>query len=102
MRSSLAKRQAASASIFSTKATVSHFQTAPCSTPLQGVTTHTGVRATTAGVYSFYEVYKDEAAAAHHKTLPHYKGWADFKAANMETVGASQTVVKFTSIVGDD
>ena len=29
-----------------------------------------------------------------HKTLPHYKKWADFKAANMETVGASQSVVK--------
>ena len=50
------------------------------------------------GVYSFYEVYKDDAAAAHHKTLPHYQGWADFKKANMETVGASQTVIKFASL----
>ena len=31
---------------------------------------------------------------AFHKTTPHYKVWADFKASNMETVGASQTVVK--------
>ena len=29
------------------------------------------------GVYSFYEVYKDAEAAAHHKTLPHYMGWAE-------------------------
>ena len=41
---------------------------------------------------------KDAEAAAFHKTTPHYKGWADFKAANMETVGKSQTVVKFTSV----
>ena len=44
------------------------------------------------------EVYKDDAAMATHKTLPHYKAWADFKAANMETVGASQTVEKFSFI----
>ena len=50
------------------------------------------------GVYSFYEVYKDAEAAAYHKTLPHYKGWADFKAANMDTVGASQTVIKCESL----
>ena len=50
------------------------------------------------GKYSFYEIYKDADAMALHKTLPHYKGWADFKAANMETVGKSQTVVKFTSV----
>ena len=25
-----------------------------------------------------------------HKEQPHYKKWADFKAANMDTVGASQ------------
>ena len=29
------------------------------------------------GVYSFYEVYKDANAATHHKTLPHYLGWAE-------------------------
>ena len=46
--------------------------------------------------YHFYEVYKDAEAAAFHKTTEHYKAWADFKAANMETVGASQTVVKGT------
>ena len=50
------------------------------------------------GKYSFYEVYKDAEAMALHKTLPHYKGWADFKAANMETVGASQTVTKFNTV----
>jgi len=50
------------------------------------------------GVYSFYEIYKNADAMAYHKTLPHYKGWADFKAANNDTVGASQTVVKFESI----
>mmetsp|Transcript_14613 Transcript_14613/g.46845 ORF Transcript_14613/g.46845 Transcript_14613/m.46845 type:complete len:101 (-) Transcript_14613:312-614(-) len=49
------------------------------------------------GKFSFYEVYKDADAMAYHKTLPHYKGWADFKAANMDTVGASQTVVKFAT-----
>ena len=50
------------------------------------------------GVYSFFEVYKDAEAQALHKTLPHYKVWADFKAANMDTVGASQTVIKFDSV----
>ena len=74
------------------------------------------------GVYSFYEVYKDAEAAAYHKTLPHYMGWAEcaarhpctppsqpsdrravcctyrFKKANMATVGASQTVVKFSTV----
>ena len=49
-------------------------------------------------MYSFYEIYKDSDAMALHKTLPHYKGWADFKAANMETVGKSQTVIKFVSV----
>lgn len=52
------------------------------------------------GVYNFYEVYASDEAAAHHKTLPHYKAWADFKAKNMETIGASQTVNKFT-LVGE-
>lgn len=45
-------------------------------------------------VYHFYEAYKDSAAAAFHKEQAHYKKWAEFKAANMDTVGASQTVVK--------
>ena len=40
--------------------------------------------------YHFYEAYKDSAAMAFHKEQAHYKLWADFKAANMETVGASQ------------
>jgi autoinducer 2-degrading protein len=44
--------------------------------------------------YHFCEVYKDSEAAAFHKTTDHYKAWADFKAANTETVGASQTVSK--------
>lgn len=39
-------------------------------------------------------MYVDSDAMAIHKTMPHYKLWADFKAANMETVGASQTVAK--------
>ena len=72
--------------------------------------------------FSFYEVYENADAMAYHKTLPHYKGCAqliaqlgsgvagpvsphlstrllgaDFKAANMDTVGASQTVVKFAT-----
>ncbi|SRR5579875_2865294 len=28
-------------------------------------------------VYYFYEVYKDEAARQAHRTMPHYKVWAD-------------------------
>ena len=36
-------------------------------------------------------------AAAYHKTLL-IQGWADFKAANMDTVGASQTVIKCESL----
>ena len=44
--------------------------------------------------WHFYEVYKDSASMSFHKEQAHYKAWADFKAANMETVGASQTVVK--------
>ena len=47
------------------------------------------------GVYSFYEVYTSEEAMAFHRRQPHYQGWADFKKANMDTVGASQTVIKF-------
>ena len=49
-------------------------------------------------IFYFYEAYKNADAAALHKTLPHYQGWADFKKANMETVGASQTVIKFASL----
>ena len=52
--------------------------------PFAGATTDAGT------VYHFYEVYKDDEAMATHKTLDHYKAWATFKAANMETVGASQ------------
>jgi hypothetical protein len=35
-------------------------------------------------------VYKDSEAMTFHKTTSHYKAWADFKAANMDTVGKSQ------------
>ncbi len=28
--------------------------------------------------YFFYEVYRDEAALATHRTMPHYQGWAKF------------------------
>ena len=44
-------------------------------------------------VYHFYEVYVDAAAAALHKTLPHYLGWAEFK-KKTAGVGESQTVAK--------
>ena len=44
--------------------------------------------------WHFYEVYKDADAMAHHKTLDHYKAWADFKSAHHDTVGASQSVIK--------
>jgi len=30
--------------------------------------------------FMFYECFADDAAAAIHKTTPHYKAWADFKA----------------------
>ena len=32
-----------------------------------------------ANTWHFYEIYKDNDAMAVHKTLPHYKAWADFK-----------------------
>ena len=54
---------------------------------LEGATGEDGV------TFYFYEVYKDAEAAAFHKTTDHYKKWATFKAANMDTVGKSQTVV---------
>ena len=44
--------------------------------------------------WHFYEVYKDADAMAHHKTLDHYKAWADFRSAHHDTVGASQSVIK--------
>ena len=47
------------------------------------------------GTFSFYEIYKDDAAMAVHKTLPHYLGWAEFKKRNQD-VADTQTVVKFT------
>ena len=33
-----------------------------------------------ANTWHFYEIYKNDEAMAVHKTLPHYKAWADFKA----------------------
>jgi quinol monooxygenase YgiN len=44
--------------------------------------------------WSFYEIYKDDAALAVHKTLPHYQAWADFKATGGVV---SQKVAKFTA-----
>ena len=35
-----------------------------------------------ANTWHFYEIYKDNDAMAVHKTLPHYKAWADFKAGS--------------------
>jgi hypothetical protein len=46
------------------------------------------------------QVYVSDEAALYHKTLPHYKAWAEFKAKHMETIGATQTVQKFT-LVGE-
>eukprot|EP00320_Phaeocystis_rex_P001435 CAMPEP_0119067094 /NCGR_PEP_ID=MMETSP1178-20130426/9440_1 /TAXON_ID=33656 /ORGANISM="unid sp, Strain CCMP2000" /LENGTH=101 /DNA_ID=CAMNT_0007048729 /DNA_START=78 /DNA_END=383 /DNA_ORIENTATION=+ len=48
-------------------------------------------------VFYFYEAYVSADAAALHKTLPHYKLWADFKAAN-PSVGESQSVIKAGSL----
>ena len=45
--------------------------------------------------FYFYEVYKDAAAIATHKEMPHYKAWADFKA---EGGVLSQTVIKADAI----
>lgn len=45
--------------------------------------------------FTFYEVYKDEAAALRHKEYAHFKIWSDFKA----TGGVlSQSVVKGDNI----
>ena len=48
-------------------------------------------------IFYFYEAYKNVDAAALHKTLPHYKLWADFKAAN-PSIGPTQTVIKAESL----
>jgi len=50
--------------------------------------------------FVFYEVYKDDEAAAFHKTTAHYNAWADFKASGGV---ASQSVVKVetASMPGD-
>ena len=47
-----------------------------------------------ANTWHFYEIYKDNDAMAVHKTLPHYKAWADFKAGGGVV---SQKVAKFTA-----
>lgn len=31
--------------------------------------------------FTFYEVYKDKNAVAHHKSTDHYNVWAEFKAS---------------------
>lgn len=41
--------------------------------------------------FYFYEIYKDDEAAAFHKTTAHYKSWADFKASGGVE---SQSVIK--------
>ena len=51
-----------------------------------------------ANKFHFYEVYVSADAMALHKTLPHYKAWADFKAAN-PAVAESQTVDKTFSLI---
>ena len=48
--------------------------------------------------FTFYEVYTDAAAMALHKTLPHYKAWADFKAAN-PSIGPTQQVFKSDLVI---
>ena len=48
-------------------------------------------------VFYFYETYVSADAAALHKTLPHYKLWADFKAAN-PSIGPTQSVIKADSL----
>ncbi len=45
--------------------------------------------------FVFYEAYTSSEALAHHKTLPHYLGWADFKAKGGVI---SQTAAKNTPI----
>ena len=47
-----------------------------------------------ANTWHFYEIYKNDEAMAVHKTLPHYKAWADFKAGGGVV---SQKVAKFTA-----
>ena len=48
-------------------------------------------------IFYFYETYVNADAAALHKTLPHYKLWADFKAAN-PSIGPTQSVIKAGSL----
>merc|ERR1712216_84607 len=48
--------------------------------------------------FYFYEVYKNDEAAAFHKTIDHYKSWADFKASGGVE---SQTVVQVQSGFAD-
>ena len=45
--------------------------------------------------FTFYEVYKDEAAVEFHRNTPHFKLWADFKASGGVL---SQAVVKADGI----
>ena len=48
-------------------------------------------------IFYFYETYVNADAAALHKTLPHYKLLADFKAAN-PSIGPTQSVIKAGSL----
>ena len=48
--------------------------------------------------FSFYECYADADAIAFHKTQPHYKLWADFK-AKYPSIGSSQQVVKTSKLL---
>lgn len=51
-------------------------------------------RRPTPSTFMYYEVYQDDGPAIDfHKSTPHYKAWADFK-ANNPTAVVSQTVVK--------
>ncbi len=34
--------------------------------------------------FYFYEVYRDKAARAAHRTMPHYAGWAAFTAEGLD------------------
>ena len=45
--------------------------------------------------FIFYEVYRDDAAAARHRETPHFKLWSDFKASGGVV---SQTAVKADAI----
>ena len=49
-------------------------------------------------IFHLYEIFVSAEANALHRTLPHYKAWADFKAAN-PSVGETQTVDKSFHVI---